>query len=127
MKEIILLLVSDPLIRKVIREALEASGYCVLPAADIAQAADLLKECTPDLLMIRHYVQNVPGYDAALYLRKLCPGIPVLIVGGVLDDYSLESRAGIHKFEVFPKPYKAGELIDKVKEVLAKRSFHVEG
>ena len=118
----ILLLASDGLIRKVFCKALETEGYCVLEASDIGRAVDRLKECTPDLLMVRHYTESMPGHEAATYLRTKCPGVPVLIVGGILDDAWLENREVVHGFEIFPKPFKAAELLDKVREVLAKHS-----
>jgi len=113
MNKTILLLVSDSGIRGAICEALESEGYFVLAASEIDRAARWVKECTPDLLMVRHYAENISGHDAARYLRNLCPEIPVLFVGGILNDPDLESREAILNFEVFPKPYGAAELLDK--------------
>ncbi len=42
------------------------------------------------------------------------------MVGGLLDDERLKYRAELQGFEVFPKPYTAAELLQKVKEVLSK-------
>jgi|SRR5271157_2456423 len=122
MNQTILFLASEPIIRNVICEALESQGYLVQTAGDVGSAVDRLKECTPDLLMVRHYVEDISGYDAAVYLRGRCPGIPVLMVGGLLDDDRLENPALVQGFEIFPKPFRASELLDKVKEVLAKGS-----
>ena len=124
MKETILVLVSDSVIGKVICKALESKGYCVLMASDTGGAAALLKECTPDLLIVRPYTESMSGHDAAVYLRRRCPGIPVLIVGGFLDDVSLENREFLQRFEIFPKPFRAAELLDKVAEMLINRSLH---
>lgn len=122
MNPTILILGSEPVIRKAIRQALESEGYCVLTADDVAEAEDWLKRCTPDLLIVRHYTESISGHDAATYLRRACPGIPVLMVGGMLEDNSLENREAMGAFEVFPKPFKAVELLDKVREVLLKHS-----
>lgn len=122
MRSTVLFLASDAAIRRVIAKALESEGYCVLSTGDIGGAVDWLKKCTPDLLMVRHYTESISGHDAAMYLQRSCPGIPVLIVGGLLDDVWLENREVANGFEIFPKPFKASELLDKVKEVLSKRS-----
>ena len=53
-------------------------------------------------------------------LRSVHPGIPVLIVGGLLDDPRLEDRETLNGFEVFPKPFKAADLLDAVEEMLGK-------
>ncbi len=116
----ILLLTSDPVVRSVIRDALEHGGYSVVAVGDLGTAVDRLKEFTPDLLVIRSYVEGIPGYDAATFLRTRCPGLPVLMVGGLIDDDRLVYRMSLEGFEVFPKPYTAAALLEKVKDVLAK-------
>ncbi len=116
----ILLLTSDPVVRSVIRDALEHGGYSVVAVGDLGTAVDRLKEFTPDLLVIRSYVEGIPGYDAATFLRTRRPGLPVLMVGGLIDDDRLVYRMSLEGFEVFPKPYTAAALLEKVKEVLAK-------
>lgn len=123
MREIILFLASEPTIRRVIGSALESKGYCVLNVPDLADAVDRLKECTPDLLLVRHYTSSISGHEAAIYLRKICPGIPVLLVGGILDDEELEDREILQGFEIFPKPFTTIELLGKVREVLNKHSL----
>jgi DNA-binding NtrC family response regulator len=116
----ILFLASDSHIRRIISKALDSGGYSVLTASDIGGAVDCLKNCTPDLLMVRHYTKSISGHDAAMYLRRMCPGIPVLIVGGIIDDGGLENREILQGFEIFPKPFEAAALLEKVKNVLAK-------
>ncbi len=116
----ILLLVSEPLIRKVLTEIMESKGYIVATASGLGEAVDWLKLCTPDLLMIRHYTESISGHEAALTLRKRLPGIPVLMVGGVPDDSRLEDRDIAQGFEIFPKPFRGAELLEKVRNVLLK-------
>jgi DNA-binding response OmpR family regulator len=118
MNETILLLASDQGIRSVIEKALKSAGYSVLTAADVGTAADLVKEYKCDLLIVRPFTENVSGHDAAMYLRLRSPGIPVLIVAGMLDDVDLETREAVQDIEIFPKPFTTFELLSRVKEVL---------
>ena len=78
----ILLLVSDPVVRSVLEETLEQAGYTVVAAGDLGHAVDRLKECQPDLLITRTYVESLPGHEAAMYLRTKCLRMKVLMVGG---------------------------------------------
>jgi len=119
-KTTILLLVSDALVRSVLQETLEEEGYMVRPTGGLGEAVDRLKESAPDLLIIRTYVENMPGHEAAMYLRTKCPKMKVLMVGGLLNDKRLQYRADLQGFDVFPKPYSATDLIQKVKDVLSK-------
>jgi DNA-binding response OmpR family regulator len=120
MKTTILLLVSDPVVRSILKETLEREGYTVLASGDLGQAVDWLKECTPDLLITRTYVESLPGHEAAMYLRTKCLGMRVLMLGGLLDDERLQYRAAQQGFEVFPKPYTAAALLQEVRHVLSK-------
>ncbi len=117
----ILLLVSDQLVRAVMKETLERDGYLVVPAADLGAAVDRLKELSPDLLITRTFVANMPGNQAAKYLRTKCPQMRVLIVGGMLADERLADRETLAGFDVFPTPYSASEFLSKVSEVLNAR------
>ena len=116
----ILLLVSDPVVRSVLEETLEHAGYTVVAAGDLGHAVDRLKECQPDLLITRTYVESLPGHEAAMYLRTKCLTMRVLMLGGLLDDERLRYRETLQGFEVFPKPYTAAELLQEVKDVLSK-------
>ena len=118
-KTTILLLVSDPLVRSVLRETLEHEGYTVRATGELGQAVDRLKECQPDLLITRTYIQSLSGHDAAMYLLTKCPKMRVLIVGGLLDDERLRNREALQGFAVYPKPYTQAELLQKVKDVLS--------
>ena len=120
MKTTILLLVSDPVVRSILKETLECAGYIVLAAGDLGRAVDRLKECTPDLLITRTYVESLPGHEAAMYLRTKCSEMRVLMLGGLLDDERLQYRAAEQGFEVFPKPYTAAVLLQEVKAVLSR-------
>jgi len=118
MTSTILVLASEPVIRNVIRRILESAEYLVLDAGDLGAAIDLLKRCPPDLLIVRHYLEDTPGHDAAVYVRASIPGIPVLILGGIPDDPGLLDRETLQHFEIFPKPFTPSELIGKVRQML---------
>ncbi len=118
-KTTILLLVSDPIVRSVLQETLEREGYMVVATGGVGDAVDRLKECTPDLLITRTYVQGLTGHDAAVYLRTKCTRMSVLILGGLLADERLQNREALQGFRVFPKPYTAAALLQEVKDVLS--------
>jgi DNA-binding NtrC family response regulator len=114
----ILLLGSEPVLRTVIGEVLDQAGYVVLSKGDLGSAVDALAEIKVDLLITHPYIANISGHKAAQYLLTKNPRMGVLIVGGLLNDDRLTYRAELEQFEIFPKPFAAAELVEKVKEVL---------
>jgi DNA-binding response OmpR family regulator len=119
----ILLLVSPALLRVVIQETLEHEGYSVYPAGDLGTAVDKLKELeesNPDLLIVSPYVEDMSGYDAAIFLRTKSNGLPVLMIGGVIADDRIQNRLTLKGFDFFPKPFTPADLLAKVNDAFQK-------
>jgi len=114
----ILLLISDPLMKDVLRDALSSAGYQVLTAVELGGAVDRLREVRPDLLITRPYINSMSGQTAADYLRTKRPGLRVLIVSGFLEDDRVRDRNAIEDFHIFPKPFSRDELLNCIKEIL---------
>jgi DNA-binding response OmpR family regulator len=114
----ILLLDSDSVMRAALHDALQSAGYLVESAGDLGDAVDRLDELRPDLLIIRPYINSMPGRIAANYLRSRHPGLPVLIVGGFMDDDRTNVQNTVEKFDTFPKPFSRKELLAKVKDAV---------
>jgi CheY-like chemotaxis protein len=119
METTILILISEPLVRLVIKEVLEGGGYLVLATGDLGNAVDRIKEATPDLLIIAPYVESISGNDAAKYLQGRCLTMRILMVAGLLADDRLQYRAELENVAVFPQPFTGAELLGKVQQVLS--------
>lgn len=118
----LLLLDSHPLMRSTLCQALENEGYLVITAADLGSAVDRLAETKPDLLIIRPYINSMPGDVAAAYLRTKCPGLPVLFVAGFLDDDRITNQNAIQEFYTFPTAFASDEIVSKIRDVLTLES-----
>jgi DNA-binding NtrC family response regulator len=115
----ILVLVSDPLMRVVIRDALADHGYQVVTASELGAAVDRVREVRPDLLITRPYISSMPGQTAAGFLRSKRPGLPVLMVSGFMEDDRVRDQNAIENFHIFPKPFTRDALLEQVRQVLA--------
>ncbi len=116
-KAVILLLISDPLMRVVLRDALHSGNYQIITANNLGDAVSRLKEIHADLLITRTYIESMAGHMAADYLRTKQPGLPVLIVSGFMDDDRVRDQNAIEQFYVFPEPFGRSQLLDKVATV----------
>jgi DNA-binding response OmpR family regulator len=113
----ILLLISEPLVRQVMRDQLARAGYTVLATGDLGTAVDRISESRPDLLIVAPYVETIPGHQAAKYLQSRCQGLPLLMVAGMLADDRLQNRAELEGIEIFPQPFTGSQLLQKVRSI----------
>jgi CheY-like chemotaxis protein len=72
----ILLLISYPVVRAVITEALQPEGYTVVAAGDLGTAVERLTEFRPDLLIIRSYVESIPDMTRRRFYGRSAQGCP---------------------------------------------------
>ena len=80
----------DPNIREFIRIILEDSGYNVLEAEDGVQAITVLisgrdPSLVVDTIIIDLSMPNIEGVEALTYFQKNFPGIPLVILTGIVD------------------------------------------
>jgi DNA-binding response OmpR family regulator len=115
---IILLIDSDPVMRAVLQDTLQGAGYLVAAAEDLGAAVERLEQISPDLLIIRPYINSMPGHVAATYLRTKRPGLPVLIVCGFMEDDRVNVQNAIAEYHTFPNPFSRHELLAKLSDVL---------
>lgn len=114
----ILLLVSDPVMRDVLRDALDDAGYLVVVAGELGAAVDRLREMRPDLLITRPYISSMTGQIAADYLRTKRPGLPILIVTGYMEDDRIRDQNAIEEFHTFPRNFSRDEFLGEVRNIL---------
>lgn len=119
---IVLLLVADTAMRSALNEALTEAGYLVSAVGDVGSAVDRMKEMRYDVLITRPYVNSMPGHMAADYLRTKSPGLPIMIVGGFMDDDMVNAQNQVERYHIFPKPFQRADLLAELKNVLAEHA-----
>jgi DNA-binding NarL/FixJ family response regulator len=83
-----------PLVRRFVREVLEAEGWQVCgEAADGKQAVDLAARETPDLVVLDLSMPVMNGFDAARLILKAMPQMNVLMLT-MYDAEELVRAAG---------------------------------
>ena len=118
-KDTILVVDAEPNVRSVIRTILERDGYHILDFADVQSALISIRKTRPALILTNVYLPGITGHEAMKLFKLQCPDVPVMMVSGLPDSEVIQQWAGQAGFDVFPKPFTAGELIDKVRRTLA--------
>jgi len=113
-KETILLAEDDPLVRRVVVQMLERAGYRVLVATNGHEAVEHCRgDVKVDLAVLDVVMPELGGPEAAIRMRELRPGLPVVFCSG----YSAGSRSGGVPDDavVMVKPFKVEELLSQVR------------
>jgi CheY-like chemotaxis protein len=119
-EETILLVEDDEMVRTLVRETMESSGYRVLEACDPLEAhvvADNYRG-TIQLLITDVIMPKASGPELAKQLLRTNPGLKVLYMSGHTDRAI--SKRGVRRKEAafLPKPFTPAELVAKVRDVL---------
>lgn len=117
--ETILLVEDEPMVRKLVKQVLQMSGYHVLEAAEGRQA---LKQCAEfegpiHLLLTDVVLPGMNGRELAEAIADLRPGVPVLWMTGYTDDHVL--KRGIPAgADLLHKPFNPHDLVERVRALL---------
>jgi PAS domain S-box-containing protein len=107
-------------VRELAESVLGMAGYTVLATASGEQALDLLRRDTRVDLLFTDVI--MPGGMSGLQLveeaRRLRPRLPVLITTGYMDE--LPGRDQEQRLNVLAKPYKHGDLLERVGAALGR-------
>lgn len=123
----ILVLEDNEIARFVFRAVLEPIGYAIVDVQDEGEAIRMFESTDErfDLLIADVVLRAAYGADTAKRLAKMRPDVPILFTSGfplatllnrgLLAPDQLPSR----KTAFLEKPFRAEQLLDKVRELIA--------
>jgi PAS domain S-box-containing protein len=118
--ETILLVEDEGVVRELVAEILESSGYSVLQAADGPSALELLRRHSGrvDLLVTDVVMPGMSGPEVAQAVTAMRPGTQVLYTSGYTD--SAIGHHGVLEpgIAFLQKPFSADDLTRKVRQLL---------
>lgn len=116
----ILLVDDDASIRLLVGQILCREGYAVSPISDGTEAATIIEDISPDLVLTDYAMPGMDGWALALLVRRLRPGTPVLLITGSPGALAKAQESG-NPFEgVLSKPFRTQELLSMIQELLEK-------
>jgi CheY-like chemotaxis protein len=110
----------EPLVSATVRDLLESRGARVtsrnaprlaLEALEVAGAA-----C--DVAILDHNMPQMSGVELAQALRRIRPGLPIVVVSGYGEALSRDRLAPLGVFSYLPKPFGTADLLRAVGEAL---------
>jgi two-component system, OmpR family, phosphate regulon response regulator OmpR len=111
----------DLLLGELLVSRLEASGYEALAFSDTRIALDQIGQILPDLVVIDKIMDNLAnqdGIDISKEIRKLLPGIKIILLSGLIEDIDRERGkvAGIDQFVT--KPFNPEQFLQLIADLL---------
>ena len=124
----ILVVDDDPDLRDIVRSILEPEGHHVFEAPDGQAALDLIKDRTPDLLILDYSMPRMDGPSVCRALKHdlLLRHVPIIMLTGrsEVQDKVHGLNAGADDYVV--KPFEPQELLARVRMVLRRTAQELE-
>jgi DNA-binding response OmpR family regulator len=122
----ILIVEDDPHIRLGVVDALESEGYTVTECSDGAQAAALIKQTAPDLVILDVMLPRKSGFDICRDLRAAKNPVPVLMLTAKGQEIDKVIGLELGADDYVTKPFGLRELLARV-HALLRRSATRDG
>jgi len=116
----ILLVDDEPMIREMLTEFLEESGFVVMPAVNGAEAIRLYEKYSIliDLVITDLGMPEMGGEELFQRLREFDEHVNVIVSSGYLDGSTKADLMDSGVKDVLTKPYKFEEILRVIREVL---------
>ncbi len=117
----ILLLDDNAAVLNATQMLLETRGYHVTSFTnqEEALAAVLNDPSAFDLIVTDYNMQGMSGLEVASSLKRICPGMPVALTSGFIDEELQHNAMRVGVKELIGKPFSSPELFTKVEQLLA--------
>ena len=116
----ILVVDDENIIREVARNILEDCGYDVLIAENGLQAVEVFEQHADEItaVLLDLTMPELDGAEAYIQLRRIRPGVRVVLSSGFDDNDSMIERFMTEEAVGFlQKPYRPAELIERIRAV----------
>jgi diguanylate cyclase (GGDEF)-like protein len=110
----------DPMMRLLLRQALESSGLTVAEAADGAAAVEMFQQTPSAVVLLDVMMPGMDGFEACAALRRLPGGahVPVMMLTGLDDLESIQRAYDAGATDFMSKPINWLVLAHRVRYIL---------
>ncbi|MBO6794749.1 MAG: response regulator transcription factor [Balneolaceae bacterium] len=120
----ILVVEDEPSLIFTLRDTLESEGYDVIVSEDGEQAVELVKEHTPDLMILDIMLPGKSGYDICKEVRDLKYTFPIIML--TAKDQEIDKVKGLNlgADDYLTKPFGVKELLARIQARLRRASAY---
>ncbi|MCB1858525.1 MAG: phosphate regulon transcriptional regulator PhoB [Gammaproteobacteria bacterium] len=129
MQKEVLIVEDEPAIREMVGVALKSDGFLLREAADASEAQTIIRDHTPDLILLDWMLPGTSGLQLAKELRDDEPTrhVPIIMLTARSEEHSRVRglEAGVDDYVT--KPFSVRELRLRIKAVLRRAQPESEG
>ncbi len=118
-KNRILVVDDEDALRTVLSAELEGEGYRVASAGDGAEAINILRGQTFDLILLDIKMPNVDGFEVLKFVKESQPATKVIMLTGFADLKNAIESKKLGAEDFVSKPYDLVDLLTTVERVLS--------
>lgn len=115
-KFIVLVVDDSPESLGMINTALDDEGMAVLVSLNGQQALNVLKEVTPDVILLDAMMPIMDGYECAQVIRQILPLIPIIFMTGLSEEEDIVKAFDAGGSDYIVKPIKPQELLARIRQ-----------
>ena len=119
----ILVVDDEPQMREMLREVLEGAGHIVREAASSEEGISEYRSQPADVVVVDLFMPTKGGLDVIQVLKKDSPEVRMIAMSGVsIRGSRLDTLAMAHEYgalRTFEKPFRAGEIVGAIEELLS--------
>jgi len=113
----ILVIDDDSSILKFLETVLEKEGFNVILAADGVYGMQLIKEDTPDLVLLDITMPGPDGYHILQSTREFCT-VPIIMITGNHSNEAIKRCLELGANDFITKPFRPGEVVARIRSKL---------
>ena len=125
MARIILVVDDSHNIQLLISDFLDGQDYHVLTASDGREALQVVRESTPDLVLLDVMMPNMDGYQFISQLRKES-SIPVIMITAKQQEADIIKGFDLGADDYITKPFRLRELLVRIRAVMRRAASITE-
>ncbi|WP_316572465.1 response regulator [Neobacillus sp. YIM B06451] len=116
----ILLAEDEEILRMLVMDTLEDSGFEIDEAADGKEALDLIKQNTYDLIMLDYMMPVYTGFEIIEMIREKArsEGTKIVMLSAKSQQYEQDKVLAAGADYFISKPFSPAQLLGKVEEIL---------
>ncbi len=101
----------DPEILEILKEFFTREGFHVVTASNGVEAMFQVQRCLPKAVILDIFMPRLGGLGALDRIRRLDPGIVIILMSGVPTALEVIAQAGVEVAAVLTKPLDLGQLL----------------